>query len=193
MNNSFFLLVLKDLIINPVKAWEIINSKNKPVRQIRNGYLFPVLLLISISAIAGSFLYANAELSPVYSVFVGIKCFFLFLITVYATAFILKEITYPLDLGKDFAISFRLVAYSIAPFLACQFLSRFFESLQFINVLALYSLYIFWTGSEKLLTPPAYKRMPMLIATLITFIGIYITGNFLFTKLIDRIYNAFLA
>lgn len=193
MTNSFFLFVLKDIIINPVKTWETIDLENKPVRLIRNSFLFPFILLVSVSAIAGSLLYTHSELSAVYSIFVGIKCFLLFYITIYATTFILKEITYPLDLGKDFAVSFRLVAYSMAPFLLCQVLSRFFESLQFINVLALYCLYVFWTGSERILTPPSYKKMPMLIATLFTFLGIYIATNFLFTKLIDRIYYAFFA
>jgi len=193
MNNKLLLFGVKDIIINPVKAWETIDSENRSVNVIRNSFLFPLILIVSVSAIAGSLIYTNAELSPVYSVFVGIKCFLLFYITVYSTAFILKEITYPLDLGRDFAVSFRLVAYSIVPLLLCQLLSRLFESLLFVNVIALYGLYIFWTGFGKLLTPPVYKKTPLLIAAMFTFAGIYITTNFLFTKLIDKIYFAFFA
>ncbi|HEX7494969.1 MAG TPA: hypothetical protein VF346_12170 [Bacteroidales bacterium] len=191
MNNKLFLWGVKDIIINPVKAWAIIDSENKSMSVIRNIFLFPVILLVSVSAIAGSLIYTNAELSPVYSVFVGIKCFLLYYITVYASAFILKEITYPLDLGRDYAISFRLIVFSIIPFLLCQILSRLFESLLFINILALYGLYIFFTGTEKLLTPPAYKKIPMLIAATLTFIGIYIITNLLLTTVIDKIYKAF--
>ncbi len=193
MNNKFLLFGVKDIIINPIKAWETIDSENSPVKVIRNSFLFPLTLIVSVSAIAGSLIYTNAELSPVYSVFVGIKCFLLYYVTVYATSFILKEITYPLDLGKDFAISFRLIAYSIVPLLLCQILSRLFESLLFVNVIALYGLYIFWTGIEKLLTPPGYKKIPLLIAAIFTFATIYISTNFLFTRLIDKIYYAFFA
>jgi len=191
MNNKLFLFVVKDIIINPIKAWEIIDSKNKSVSVIRNSFLFPIILLVSVSAAAGSLIYTNAELSPVYSVFVGIKCFLLYYITVYASAFILREITYPLDLGRDFAISFRLIVYSIVPFLLCQILSRLFESLLFVNILALYGLFIFFAGTEKMLTPPGYKKMPMLIATTLTFIGIYVITNLLLTTLIDKIYKVF--
>ncbi len=191
MNNKFFLWRVKDIIINPVKAWEIIDSENKSESVTRNSFLFPVILLVSVSATAGSLIYTNAEISPVYSVFVGLKCFLLYYITVYASAFILREITYPLDLGRDFTISFRLIAYSIVPFLLCQVLSRLFESLLFVNVLALYGLYIFYTGAERMLTPPAHKKIPMLIATALTFIGIYITTNLLLTVIIDKIYKAF--
>jgi hypothetical protein len=191
MNNKLFLFGVKDIIINPVKAWEIIDSENKSESVTRNSFLFPIILLVSVSATAGSLIYTNAEISPLYSVFVGIKCFLLYYITVYASAFILREITYPLDLGRDYTISFRLIVYSIVPFLLCQVLSRSFESLLFVNVLALYGLYIFYTGAEKMLTPPAHKKMPLLIATALTFIGIYLTTNLLLTVIVDKVYKAF--
>jgi len=193
MAGKFSLFLVKDIIFNPIKAWETIDSENKPVNVIRNSFLFPLILLVSGSAMAGSLIFTNSELSPVYSVFEGIKCFLLFYITVYATAYILNKITYSLDLGKNFAVSFRLIVYSVVPLLLCQVLSRLFESLLFVNVLALFSLYIFWTGTERILTPPAYKKMPLLIASLITFVVIFIATDFLFTKLIDKIYYTFFA
>ena len=191
MVNKFFLFVVKDIIINPIKTWESINSENRSVSVIRNLFLIPLILLVSISAFAGSLIYTNSELPVVYSVFVGIKCFILFYITIYATSFILKEITYPLDLGRNFGVSFRLISYSSVPLLICQILSRFFESFIFVNVLALLGLYIFWTGTEKMLTPPVYKKIPLLVATFISFIGIFVATDFLFTKLIDKIFYAF--
>ena len=193
MANKFFLVIVKDIITNPANAWETINSENKSVKVIRNSFLYPLILLVSISAGAGSLIYANSEQAQVYSIFVGIKCFLLFYATFFITAFILKEITYPLDLGKNFTISFRLIVYSCVPFLLCQVLSRLFESLLFINVLALFGLYIFWVGSERMLTPPVHKKIPLLIATLVTFIGIYLATDLLFSMLIDRIYKIFFA
>jgi hypothetical protein len=191
MNNKFFLFTLRDILINPAKEWETIDSDNRLVKTTRNTFLFPLIILVSVSAFAGSLIYSNSELSPVYSVFEGIKCFLLFYITLYASAFILKEITNTLDLGKNFTVSFRLIAFSVVPFLLCQVLSRFFESLLFVNILALYSLYIFWTGAERILTPPANKKIPLLIAAVITFIGIYIVTNLLLTMLIDKIFYNF--
>jgi hypothetical protein len=191
MVNDFLLFKVKNILINPAKAWDTIYSENKSVKSIRNNLLLPLIILISVSAVAGSAMYTNAEMSGVYSFLTGIKSFFLFFISIYATAFIHKEITYPLDLGKNFALSFRLISFSLVPFLLCQVLSSFFESLLFINILALYGLYLFWTGSEKLLTPPAYKKLPMLIATGITFIGIFIATNLFFTMIMDRVYLKF--
>jgi hypothetical protein len=191
MNNKFFLLKVTDIIFNPIKAWETIDSENKPVSVIRNSFLFPLILLVSIASIAGSLIYINTESSAVYSVFAGIKCFMLFYVSVYASAYILKQITHALDLGDNFAISFRLIVYSIVPLLVCQILSRLFESVLFVNVLALSGLFIFWTGMERMLTPPAYKKMPLLISAFISFVVIFIATDFLFTKIIDKIYNTF--
>jgi hypothetical protein len=193
MVHDFFPLAVKDIIVNPSKAWEKIDSENRPVSAIRNSFLLPLILLVTVSSIIGSLLYANSELLPVYSLFIGIKCFILIYITIYASSYIIKEITYPLDLGKSFAISYSLTVYSIVPFLLCQMFSRLFESLLFVNVLALYGLYIFWTGSEKLLAPPAYKKMPLLIASLVVFAGIYVTVDFLSAKLLDKVYYMFFA
>jgi hypothetical protein len=191
MAGKFFLSVVKDIFINPVKTWELIYSENKSVSVISYQFLFPLILLVSVSAFAGSLIYINPELSFVFSVFAGIKCFILFYITAYGTSFVLKEITFPLELGRNFTVSFRLVSYSMAPLLLCQIFSRFFESLQFINILALFGLYIFWTGAERILTPAASKKIPLLVASFVTFVAIFVASSFLLTKLINKIYYAF--
>jgi hypothetical protein len=193
MEYKFFLQNLKKILFSPVNAWETIDSENRPVKTVRNSLLFPLLILVTIAAIIGSLLFTNTELSPVYSVFTGIKWFLIFFMSIYLTSFITGEITFPLDLGKDFSVSFRLIVYSITPFILCQILSRLFESLLFVNVIGLYGLYIFWTGSEKLLNPPHYKKMPLLIAAVITLTAIYISMSFVLNMLTDKIYFAFFA
>jgi hypothetical protein len=193
MNYKFFFYRMKDILMNPVKTWEDIDSENRSVKSLRNNFFLPLIILVSVSAFVGSLIFVNKQLTPVYSIFVGIKCFGLFYFTVYAAALIFGEITYPLDLGKDFSVSFRIIVYSTVPFFMCQIFSRLFESLLFANILGLYGLYIFWTGAEKMLTPPEYKKMPMLISASIAVAGIYIATNLLLTKLIDKVYFSYIA
>ena len=116
------------------------------------------------------------------------KYIFLYLFVVYTTAIVFGEITYALDLGKDFKLSFKMLAYSLAPFLLCQSVSHLFESLIFVNILSLFGLYIFWVGAEEMLNPPEHKKMPMLVATFVVVTGFYLAGNFVLTLLVDRIY-----
>ena len=127
--------IIKEIISDPVKAWETIDSEITPARKTGNRLLIPLLLLVSLSAIAGSLLFTNSQLSAIYSVFVGVKCFLVFYIVIYATAFILKAIAPKFELRISYDISIMLIAYSVVPLLLCQFLSRFFESLLFVNIL----------------------------------------------------------
>jgi hypothetical protein len=193
MDYKFLFSGLKNILLDPIKAWEIIDTENKSVKVLRVSYIFPLLFLVSASAFAGSMIFTNTELSPVYSIFVAIKYFILMFFTIYATAFVLGEITFPLDLGRDFSASLRIIVYSVTPFLLCQILSCLFESLLFVNVIGLYGLYIFWTGAEKLFNPPQYKKMPLLIASVLTLMGIYITASVVLNKLIDKIFYSFFA
>jgi len=191
MDYKFFLFGIKDIFQNSVITWEKIESENKPVQFIRNNLLIPLIVLISISAATGSLMFVNPELSPLYSIFVGIKCLCLFYLTIYVTAIIYREITNTLDLGRDFSTSFKIIAYSALPLLLCQILSRLFESLLFINILGLAGLFIFWTGAEKMLNPPEYKKTPMLIAAFISFVAVYAATNFVLTKLFNFVFYTF--
>jgi hypothetical protein len=191
MDYKFFLKWISNIIMDPAKAWETTYSENTATRLIRNSFFFPLIILVSISAFIGSLIFTNSELSAVYSVFEGVKCFILLYFTTYGTTLILREITYPLDLGRDFNISFKIILFSSTPFFLCQILSRSFESLLFVNIIGLYGLYIFWTGAEKLLSPPQHKKMPLLIATTISMIAIYVFLNLVLTMITDKIYFAY--
>ena len=188
MDYKFLLRSIRYIILNPVKAWKIIDEEKRTLKEIRNNFLFPLIILASICAFLGSIIFTHAMLSPVYSVFVALKYLLLYLFVIYTSALILGEITFALDLGKDFTLSFKMIVYSFTPFLICQFASHIFESLVFVNILSLFGLYIFWVGAEKMLNPPDHKRMPMLVATFVVISGFYIAGNIVLTSLIDRIY-----
>jgi hypothetical protein len=191
MDYKFLLISLKNILLDPSKAWETIDSENRPLKVIRDSYLFPMLIMVAISSIAGSLLFMNTELSPVFSILTGLKTFLTLLITIYLSALIFKEITYPLDLGRDFTISFRIITFSFTPLLLTMLISSFFESLLFINILGLYSLYILWTGAEKLLAPPQYKKVPLAVASFITIATIYSLTGILLNMMTDRVFHAF--
>jgi hypothetical protein len=193
MNYKFLPITLKSMFLHPGKAWDIINSENITTSDLRNGFLIPFIVLISISAYAGSVLFVNSELSALYSVMTAVQCFIVIFLSVYATSLILSKIATRLDIHCENAISFRLIVFSSVPFMTCQLLSRLFESFLFINILAFFGLYIFWIGAEKLLNPPTQKKMPLLIATTVVMLFIYIITDIVLSKLIDKIYYSMFA
>jgi hypothetical protein len=181
------------MFLHPGKAWDIINSENISTSELRNGFLIPFIILISVSAYGGSIIFVNSKLAASYSLMEAVKCFIVTFLAIYGTARVLTEIASRLELGRDFAVSFRLIVFSSVPFLTCQFFSRFFESLLFINILAFFGLYVFWVGVEKLLNPPQKKKMPLLIATTVTMLIIYIVTDVVLSKIIDKVYYSMFA
>jgi hypothetical protein len=193
MDYKFLYKSILKIIFTPGKAWNNIIEENRHSKDLRNNFLFPLIFLVTIAAFLGSIIFTNKNLAPVYSIFTGVKYFFLFLFVPYLAALVLSEITKPLDLGKSFTISLRLIIYSLTPLFFCQIASHLFESLIFVNVLSLYGLYIFWIGAEKMLNPPDYKKMPMLIAIFIVVAGLFFSLNWVLSAISDRVYFSFFA
>lgn len=193
MDFRFLMTGIKNILINPSEYWLTIHSENVSGKILRNSILLPLALLVSVAAIAGSLFLINTELPFLYSLFLGIRKFLVILTATYLSSLLLREITYPLDLGRSFTIAFRLIVYSLVPFLVCQVVSSLFESLLFINITGLYGLYIFWSGAEVILKPPQHKRIPLLVAATVVFAGIYVTSGIFLTLLTDRIFYSFFA
>jgi Yip1 domain len=192
MDFKFLADTIRNIIVDPVKAWETIYTEDRKVKfTIIN--LLSLVVLASVSAFLGSFYFINTGLTNVYSVMAGIKYFILYSLVLSGTTLILAEITKALDLGKDLKTSFKLVAYSSIPFLICQMMSRLFESFIFINVLALFGLYVFWTGMERITDTPEQKKIPLLIAAAVTFIVLFFTADWILSGIMDKLYFAFFA
>jgi len=191
MNFRFLVHSVKNIILNPMKEWEAVINENKPVKYINRNLLLPLIIITAISAFLGSYLFANTELSKGFSVLTGVKYFILICIVICGTAFIFKEIANFFNPGMDFRMSFKIIAYSSVPFLICQIVSRIFESFIFINVLALFGLYIFWTGIEKMLNPSEKNKLLLMIAATLTFIALFFASDWLLTLILDKLYFAF--
>jgi hypothetical protein len=178
----------KYFIINPGKAWEVVHREERPMQFVRGSFFMPLIILGSISAFLGSMFFINTTLKPMYSVIQAITAFLFLYLGVYASAFVVREITRALDLGHDFLVAFKLVAYSMAPIFLSLTISRLFESLLFINVLGLYGLYIFWIGMETMVNPPDHKKLPMIIAVVVSMLIVFLLLRVILSKLTETVY-----
>lgn len=193
MDYKFFFRQIAYIIVSPGKVLGTIPEEHHSIRQARNSILLPLLALVAICSFLGSLLFADVTLHPVYSVFVALKYFLLDFILVYLSAILFREIAKALDLAADFSVSFKIVVYTLVPFFICQMVSLLFESLAFVNILSLYGLWILWSAGEIILDPPAHKKMPLVIASLVVIVELYIGGSIALTSVINRIYFGFFA
>jgi len=193
MDFRFLYHRVKYFLISPGKAWDVVYRENRPIRFVRGSFFMPLAILVAISSFFGSLFFINNTLRPVYSVLVAIDSFLVLYLGVYGSAFLVREITKALDLGHDFVVAFKLVAYTLTPLFLCLTVSKLFESLLFINILSLAGLYIFWIGMVTMLNPPDHKKMPLAIATVLSMIIIFSILQIVFSKLSESIYFAFFA
>jgi hypothetical protein len=193
MDLKFLADSIRNIIVDPIKAWDTIHSEERKTNYLKINLILPLTVLASVSAFFGSYYFINTGLTNVYSVMAGIKYFILYYFVINCTALILSEITKLMNLGRDRNFTFILVAYSAVPFLICQILSRIFESFIFINVLALYGLYLFWVGMEEMLDPSEQKKIPLLISAAVTFVVLFYSADWILSALIDKLYFTFFA
>ncbi len=193
MDFRFLYQRLTYIIINPDKAWAIIHSENRPIGDVRSSYFFPLITLVGLSSMLGSFFFTHNDLNLVYPVLQGLTYVVLLYLAINISTLVLSEICHALDLERSFTVSFKLINYSLAPFLVTQIVSRLFESLIFVNILSLYGLYIFWVGMDKMLNPPEHKKLPLIIATSFSLIIVYVILDKLLHGLMDTLYFSIFA
>jgi len=180
-------------IINPAKAWEVVQRENRPMKYVKGSFFVPLTILVTVSTFVGSMFFINTTLRPMYSLLTAASTFLFLYLGVNASSFIVREIMRALDLGHDRLIAFKLVAYSMAPLFLSLTISRLFESLLFINVLGFYGLYFFWIGMEMMVNPPDHKKFPMIIATVVSMLIIFLVLQVLLSKLTETLYFAIFA
>ena len=129
MNLKFLASRRRNIIINPVKAWDTIYSENKSLGYVTANFFIPLVLLVAVSAFFGAKLFTHSGFSGAYAVLAGIKYFIVMTLAIYATAYFLSEITKSSETPADFTVSFKIVLCSVVPLLLCQMLSNLFESL----------------------------------------------------------------
>ena len=193
MDFNFLVRSVRGIILDPLKEWDVIKAENKHVSHFSRNLLFPLLIVVSVSAFLGSFFFTNTVLKDSYSILTGIKYFALLFLVIYGTAFIFMEVTNAFGLNKDFNCSFKITVCSVVPFLLCQIATRVFESFIFINILSFYGLYILWTGIEKLIDPPEKKRILLMISASIAFIALLSLTNWILTMVCDKLYFSIFA
>ena len=193
MDFRFLYHRVKYFIISPGSAWEVVYRENRPINYVRGSFFLPLIILVAVSSFFGSILFINTTLKPMYSVLVAIETFLLLYCGVYASAFIVKEIIKALDLGNDFVVAFKLVAYSLTPLFLSLTVSKLFESLLFINILSLSGLYILWIGMKTMVNPPEHKKVPMTIATLVSMVIIFGLLQVALSKLTEAVYFSIFA
>ena len=178
------------LIIQPLKAWEMIKLENRSVKEVQISFLLPVLVLISLSAFAGSLIYNPAGLSVLFPILRALKQFICFYLTVLLTSWVLNELSAAFIHFKDYSFNFKLVVYSLTPLYITVIITRFLPDLSIINILALYGAYILYAGLKNIENSSRKSVIRYFIVALLSVIVFYLAISWITGSLLEGIYFA---
>ncbi|MEA1887713.1 MAG: YIP1 family protein [Bacteroidota bacterium] len=179
------------IIIHPVNAWETIRDESRSVRTVQSSFLIPLLLLISLSAFAGSLIYNPTGLSILFPIILALKQFISFYLTVLLSSWVLNEFSLVFIQSKDYSFNFKLVTYSLTPLFVTVFITRLLPDLALINILSLYGAYILYCGLKTIQNITGQSLLRYFIVALLTIIVFYFAISWMSSSLLEGMYFAF--
>ncbi|MCC8145524.1 MAG: hypothetical protein LIO93_03595 [Bacteroidales bacterium] len=151
MYKSLFILLYK-LIVQPVAAWDIlITRQDKNNENFYKSYLFPIVGIIALFSFIGV-LFSVKTFDVQLALKVVLKEVMIYGGGFYLASFVLSEYIYPrFGLEKDKSSAERFTGYGSSAIYIIAMFKALFPSLFILDILAIYTVYIIWTGAAHFL------------------------------------------
>jgi hypothetical protein len=179
---------IRNLLFYPAKEWEEIASENHNRQTIYRRFVAPLLFLITLATVIGTWLATSREhYSAGYVVFIIAVMWAALSAGLYVSSFVIAEIMAHQVGSRNHLRVFALMAYSLgATYLVIAFVALipFFSELA---VLAFYSCYLYWRGIPYLIGVEGQKQMIYGILSFIVVVLVYLLMFFVFGKILNEI------
>ena len=185
--NAFFRTFtrVRNLMLDPVKEWKVIAEEDNQRKTIFKRFVFPLLSLIAVAVIAGTWLNTSRELYSAGYVFSRIAILWASLsFGLFLSAYIITEIMAQQVESRNQNLAFALIAYASGAAYLVIIIVSLFPFFSELLVLAFYSCYLFWRGIPYLIKVQGQKLMiyallSFIIIALIHFLLFFFFGNIL--------------
>ncbi len=168
MNINFILNRAKNIIISPVKEWQIIKEENIENDRLITNYAIPFVILSSISILISNINtvgFSKAILNASVS-------FVLIIVSLYLSAMILNEIAPFFNTKKNINAVYKLVVYSSTPSFIISIIVNLDYKFMLFSLLSLYSVYLYWTGIQPLLETPEKNKVHYIVVSILLMFSI---------------------
>ncbi|GET21375.1 Yip1 family protein [Prolixibacter denitrificans] len=165
----------KALILQPKDEWKNILEENVTMNLVVRNFLLPLLLLSTVASLLGRIIQkVNIGLDGNLLMADGLREFFGFLLSVYASTYLVNELVKSFGGTKNLRRSANLVIYSSAPSLIISMVTGLIPALYPLGVLGLYSFYIFYVGIPVLFEDiPEQKHIGFFITSVLLMILVF--------------------
>lgn len=188
MDFSFSKIVddIKQLVLHPKGFWQ-----SKKEEEAGSGLfiskLLPYLLALAVAVFVGEF-FKRSDFFLEYPILKAVREVLLFVLQYYIGVFFTKELMKTFGGEKNIEAARKLVIYSMIPLMLVSIVTGLFPFLYVLDIVGIYSFYLFWVGAKELLTFPENKTHSyILIAILVNFFVFSFLSIFL-SKLLNAYY-----
>jgi len=172
-----------NLMLYPAKEWRLIATENHNRKTVYVQYVMPLLCLITIAIIIGTWLAISREkYSGAYVLRTIAIMWTSISVGLYLSAFVITEIMAHQTGTKNHKKSFALMAYASGAAYLTIAIVALFPFFNELIVLAFYSCYLYWRGISHLIQIEGQKKMmygilSFIIAVLVYSLVIFFFGN----------------
>jgi len=180
----------KNIIISPVKEWDVIALETPDTGKIITGYVLPLAGAAALAAFIG---YAFIGIDYGFGVritginwglYMAISVIIGAFISVFVGAAVIDALAPSFGSEKNMGRSVQLVAYSYTPAWVGGLLAIFPPLSLIGSLLSIYGLYLLYIGMPKIKKTPADKQIGYFVVSLIVLIVIYFVIGMIMSRVV---------
>ncbi len=185
----------KNIILQPVKEWDVIATETPDTAKIITGYVLPLAGAAAVAAFIGyGFIGINTgfglRIKGVdWGLYQALTVLISALLSVFISALVIDALAPSFGSEKNFGKSLQLTAYSYTPAWIGGLLS-ILPALGIIGALAgLYGLYLLYVGLPKLKKTPEDKHVGYFVVSLLVIIVVYVVVGLILGKILMSVFG----
>ena len=177
---------IKELLLTPADFWKK-HKEEEDSKMLWLTYLMPILLVLALAVFMGEF-FQRTDFFIEYPLLKALREIVLFILTYFLGTYISTELMKSFGAKKNADIARTLVVYSMTPLLLVSVITGLFPFLYVLDIIGLYSFYLFWVGAKELLTFPDNKGNSYILIAIVANFFVFSFLSVLLSKLLNAYY-----
>ena len=174
---------IKEIILTPGDFWKKQKESTEPLSQYITGFFVTVLGVVAIAVFLGEF-FRSSHFYMGYAVLKAVREVVLFVLQYFVAVYFTNELIKTFKGEKNIVAVRKLILFSLTPFLLVSILTGLFQFLYVLDILGVYSFYIFWLGAKELLELPEEKMDSYIIITVLVNFFVFSFLSIILSKLL---------
>jgi len=184
---SKIIALIGELLFTPSDFWKAQKEKTEGSQMLWIAYMLPILFVAAVAVFIGEF-FKRTDFFIEYPLLKALREIALFILQYFISVFITAELMKTFGAEKKAGVARRLVVYSMTPLLLVSIITGLFPFLYVLDILGIYSFYLFWIGAKEMLTFPENKDHSYILITIVSNFFVFSFLSVLLSKLLNAYY-----